>query len=686
MKNSFKTKLTALFMCMIFLVCSLCRLTVFAAESDNIEVILTDVTADDETTLSGEAKIKVGVKIPSGKLSAVQTALKFTGNLKYKSIDFLIGENNPPECFHISPNAALVNSGKTLLPGIATNINGQLDVSEEIVDLFVITFSGNPGDSVTLSLNEDSKAGTYCAMGNSYIELEDDAQVSLTAKASKEDNVGVEGVVRLVMNLVDDFTVSNGSGYADSKITLSIIDEITGTNYSTVLNTVSNSKGGHYDSSVSIPTFVVKDTFISGHTYSVSLSGNGYVAYEISGVDFENTPEIQVDNSKFIPGDTNSDGKVSSEDKEIFESILSGNVNDYDIGFADFNRDGKVDKYDDIFEGIEFDPNTNKTVPEKMSVPSITGGNEEITLKWTLPNDGGSAVTGYVIKYGTTQNLLSQEKIINTAQQTSYTVSNLSAGTKYYVQIAAVNGIGTGEFSDIASAVTNQKQIDENSGNNGGNGGGNTGGNGGNSGGGFSGGGFSGGAPSVPYIPANPNEPFTDISNYEWAKDSIYALKNAGIISGISATEFAPANNIKRGDFILILTRMLSVNDEFTTNFADVPVSSYYYNAIGSARAAGIAQGSGESFMPENTITRQDLITLAYRAFLAKGYISETDDISSLDAFSDKVSISEYAKAPMAAMVSAGIIKGSEGNVNPLGFATRAEVAVMCARLKALMN
>ena len=35
----------------------------------------------------------------------------------------------------------------------------------------------------------------------------------------------------------------------------------------------------------------------------------------------------------------------------------------------------------------------------------------------------------------------------------------------------------------------------------------------------------------------------------------------------------------------------------------------------------------------------------------------------------------------MASMVDAGIIKGADNKVNPLGNATRAEVAVMCARL-----
>lgn len=136
---------------------------------------------------------------------------------------------------------------------------------------------------------------------------------------------------------------------------------------------------------------------------------------------------------------------------------------------------------------------------------------------------------------------------------------------------------------------------------------------------------------------------------------------------------------------MLILVRMLGLNEEFTENFADVPATSYYYNAIGIAKAAGIAKGSGDNFMPDDTITRQDLITLAYRSFLNMGYISATEDYSSLDEFNDKNLIADYAVEAMASMVKAGIIKGSDGSVNPQGFATRAEVAVMCSRLLDLM-
>lgn len=99
-----------------------------------------------------------------------------------------------------------------------------------------------------------------------------------------------------------------------------------------------------------------------------------------------------------------------------------------------------------------------------------------------------------------------------------------------------------------------------------------------------------------------------------------------------------------------------------------------------------VSTGDGMNFMPESSITRQDLITLAYRAFLNAGYIEEADDTSSLDEFTDKTEINDYALSPMASMVKAGIIQGSENKVNPKGNATRAEVAVMCARLTALIK
>ena len=433
--------------------------------------------------------------------------------------------------------------------------------------------------------------------------------------------------------------------------------------------TISN--GGNRDGESSVPTFIIKQNVLEGDTYTVEVSALGYVSYKTTGVKFDKT--VEVTNTELVPGDVNGDGVVNADDKKLAEAAAADG-GEYSEA-ADFNRDGKIDKFDlDIFKDIKGD------VPEKMSAPSATSTTNSVTLKWKKPSD--ESVSGYTIRYGTDRNKLGNDTKIDSADTIEYTFKSLSADKTYYFEIAAVNAEGTGVYSDTVDIKTKAESKSDNTGGTGGGGGGGIGGGsiGGNTNTNTGSTGTTGGQTAAD------GKTFTDLSGYDWAEDAIYDLKAKGIISGISETEFAPANNIKRGDFILMLTRMLNIDTPFTENFEDVPTDSYYYNAIGKAKAAGIAQGSGTDFMPEQTITRQDLITLAYRAFLNKGYITEVSDLTALDVFNDKADISEYANAPMASMVAAGIIKGSNGKVNPLGNATRAETAVMCSRLVGLMK
>lgn len=635
----------------------------FAEGTKQIKVTLTDVTATDAATQYGEAKIKVSILGADGNISAVQNAFTFEG-LDYKNVQFLKGENNPPECVWVSPDKAKANADKKFSVGIAAPGGIAFGDNEEV---YIITFSGEPGEKVTLNVAD----GTFCVTdGGSKITASADGMCE--AAASAKENKSIDAVIKLTMDKITGFNAA-----AETGITLKITSQTTkGYLITDILSNKAVQEGGHREST-DIPTFTVKNSVLAGDKYTVELYGAGYVTYKKTDVTFDKPLEIT--NADFVPGDVNDDGKVDADDKALAEKSKNGDYSEA----ADFDRNGKTDSADmKVFDGI-----SDKTVPTKMTKPTVTGGSKKITVKWTKPTD--ESVTGYTIKYGTSKDKLTRTKEIDKADTVSADITELSANTAYYLQIAAKNAAGTGEFSDIVNAKTDAENTQGGGGTGGGGGGG-----GGSTGGGSIGGGGGGSTGGSGYTPSTPNNPttpssgetFTDLENHAWAKDAVYTLKNKGIISGISDTEFAPANNIKRGDFILILTRMLGVNNEFTENFADVPESAYYYQAIGSAKAAGIAQGSGENFMPENSITRQDLITLAYRAFLAKGYITETTDLTSLDAFADKGDISDYAKTAMASMVKAGIIQGSNGNVNPKGFATRAEVAVMCARLVELMK
>lgn len=645
MKHTWRTKIgtLAIAACLAF-----SSMPAFADGTKQIKVTLTDVTATDSATQYGEAKIKVSISGADGNISAVQNAFTFEG-LDYKNVQFLKGENNPPECVWVSPDKAKANADKKFSVGIAAPGGIAFGDKEEV---YIITFSGEPGEKVTLNVAD----GTFCVTdGGSKITAS--AEGVCEAAASAKENKSIDAVIKLTMDKITGFNAA-----AETGITLKITSQTTkGYMITDILSNKAVQEGGHREST-DIPTFTVKNSVLAGDKYTVELYGAGYVTYKKTDVTFDKPLEIT--NADFVPGDVNGDGKVDADDKALAKKSKNGDYSEA----ADFDRNGKTDDSDmKIFEGI-----ADTKAPAKMTAPTVTGGSKKITVKWTKPAD--ESITGYTIKYGTSKDKLTSTKEIDKADTVNAEITGLSASTAYYLQIAAKNASGTGEYSDIVSAKTDSESTQS-----------------GGGGGGSTGGGSTGGSGYTPSTPNNPTTPasgetFTDLENHAWAKDAVYTLKNKGIISGISDTEFAPANNIKRGDFILILTRMLGVNNEFTENFTDVPESAYYYRAIGSAKAAGIAQGSGENFMPESSITRQDLITLAYRAFLAKGYITETDDTASLDAFADKGDISDYAGTAMASMVKAGIIQGSNGNVNPKGSATRAEVAVMCARLCELMK
>ena len=137
---------------------TLSALPVFADGTESFSVHFEDVTASDSTTLSGEAKIKVSISGASGNTTIVQNAFKFDG-LKYKSVRFLKGENNPPSGYWYAPqDISAVNADKGFTLGIASKNGLNFSNNEEV---FIITFSGNPGDEVTLDLNDDAR-NTYC--------------------------------------------------------------------------------------------------------------------------------------------------------------------------------------------------------------------------------------------------------------------------------------------------------------------------------------------------------------------------------------------------------------------------------------------------------------------------------------------------------------------------------------------
>lgn len=177
---------------------------------------------------------------------------------------------------------------------------------------------------------------------------------------------------------------------------------------------------------------------------------------------------------------------------------------------------------------------------------------------------------------------------------------------------------------------------------------------------------------------------FIDIEEYSWAKEEIAALEKVGAVNAKGEGLFAPGENITRGDFAMFLIRALDLRSYTEAEqFTDVPSDAYYAKEIGVGRALGLFKGMGDgTYGPETPISRQDLMVICARAMRLVSKLKDGGDTASLSGFTDAASIADYAKADVAAMTSAGVIRGNgDGTVNPLGNTTRAEAAVIMHRI-----
>ncbi|WP_198299753.1 S-layer homology domain-containing protein [Tumebacillus avium] len=174
-----------------------------------------------------------------------------------------------------------------------------------------------------------------------------------------------------------------------------------------------------------------------------------------------------------------------------------------------------------------------------------------------------------------------------------------------------------------------------------------------------------------------------DIPN-NYATAAINELVSKGIINGDEKGNFNPTANIKRQDFAIIMAKALNLdltNPPATATFSDVPVGHYAFAAVEAAVKAKLISGLGGGKFGTNTnLTREQMATVFVNALGVDvtGYASKLN-------FSDKDSISSYAKNAVAFAVEAELLRGENGKFSPAANAERQQVAVVASNfLKAV--
>ncbi len=177
---------------------------------------------------------------------------------------------------------------------------------------------------------------------------------------------------------------------------------------------------------------------------------------------------------------------------------------------------------------------------------------------------------------------------------------------------------------------------------------------------------------------------FSDVTEGDvgtWAASAVDFAHHFGLVNGIEETLFGPNEPMTRAQLVTILYRAAgSPQVAITTNFEDLDVGGYYYNAVVWANAISVVNGlSDTAFGPDEFITREQIATILYRYAEATG--GNTLTTGTLNSFMDKGSVSAWAAPAMTWAVSQGIISGTtETTLSPLSSATRAQVVVMLHR------
>ena len=156
---------------------------------------------------------------------------------------------------------------------------------------------------------------------------------------------------------------------------------------------------------------------------------------------------------------------------------------------------------------------------------------------------------------------------------------------------------------------------------------------------------------------------YIDVAKTAWYAGAVQYVTEKGLMNGTGENTFSPNMPMTRAMMMTILARYAGAD---TTGGA-----TWYEKGMNWAVEKKISDGAN----PEGSITREQLITMLWRY---QG--SPMVEGMAIREFNDAASVSAWATDAMRWAIATGVIQGSNGNLNPAGNASRAEVATMLMR------
>jgi hypothetical protein len=177
-----------------------------------------------------------------------------------------------------------------------------------------------------------------------------------------------------------------------------------------------------------------------------------------------------------------------------------------------------------------------------------------------------------------------------------------------------------------------------------------------------------------------------DINNSSsYATESILRLAQQGIIKGDDKGNFNPQKPITRGELIVLLVKVLEIDISDAPGkptFKDVPSNHWAYKYVEAAYHAGIVYGiSKTEFGINKTSTREQMAVMFVRA-LKLNQTNVINEYINIEDLSDKASISSWAVQDVEIAMQNGLMTGtSPTTFSPQLLAKKEQAAVILDRM-----
>lgn len=183
---------------------------------------------------------------------------------------------------------------------------------------------------------------------------------------------------------------------------------------------------------------------------------------------------------------------------------------------------------------------------------------------------------------------------------------------------------------------------------------------------------------------------FKDIQGH-WAQANIEKMTKLSMVSGMSADTFAPEASVTRSQMVALISRLLDLKEtagQGEMPFTDIKKADWDYYVVQTAYEEKLVSGtSATTFAPNKPVTREQMMAMVINGLEYKKVNLAVDEHKDLKIYTDYNKISNWALDSVQQGVDLNLIAGkTKTTLDAKGTATRAEAVTILERVYNLLK